>query len=223
MTFSSESMADTNLVRFGEFELDLRRRLLLREGAPVRISPKAFQLLTVLVDRYPAAVSKAELHDAIWPDTFVSETTLAGLAAELRAAVADDARNPAVIRTVHGFGYAFVGDPIRETEPPATTPFRVVVLGREVALQRGENVIGRAAEASIVIDDASVSRLHASITVTTEARVNDLASKNGTFVNGERVTEPRLLQNRDVIAVGVITITFHSSGGAESTMTVQLA
>ena len=79
----------------------------------------------------------------------------------------------------------------RTPRPQAATRFRVTVLGREVALQEGENLIGRAADTTIFIDDASVSRIHASIHVAGEATLHDLGSKNGTFLNGERLTEPR--------------------------------
>lgn len=209
-------------LRFGAFVLDRGQRLLVRDGATVHLSPKALSLLLVLIGRAPDAVPKRELHEAIWTDTFVSETTLTGLVAELRAALGDDARNPTLIRTVHGFGYAFTGDVPAETSPQAAAWFRVTLLGREVALQKGENLIGRAAESALFIDDASVSRVHAVIRVADEATLHDLGSKNGTFVNGARVTEPRVLRHRDVIAAGVVAMTFQDTRTSESTMTVQL-
>ena len=216
-------MEKPGTLRFGAFALDRGQRLLLRDGATVHLSPKALRLLLALLDRAPDAVSKGELHEAIWPDAFVSEVTLTGLAAELRAALGDDARNPTLIRTVHGFGYAFAGEISSSEARPQTaaTRFRVTVLGREVALHEGENLIGRAADTAIFIDDASVSRIHASIQVAGEATLHDLGSKNGTFLNGERVTAPRVLHHRDTIAAGVVAMTFQDTRTNDSTMTVQ--
>jgi len=92
---------------FGEFTLDLDARELLRAGAPVPLSPKAFQLLGILVDACPRALAKSELQDRLWPGTFVVEKNLTNLVGEIREALSDDATNPRYIRTVHRFGYAF--------------------------------------------------------------------------------------------------------------------
>ena len=94
-------------VQFGEFVLDESRRQLLRRGDPVHLSPKAFQLLSILVQEKPRALSKADLQERLWPDTFVTEGNLTTTVAELRSALGDDAREPRYIRTVHGFGYSF--------------------------------------------------------------------------------------------------------------------
>jgi DNA-binding winged helix-turn-helix (wHTH) protein/WD40 repeat protein len=95
---------------FGEFELDQERRQLLRSGEPVPLEPKAYELLSLLLERRPRALSRAQIRDAIWPQTFVSESTLAVVVNAIRQALGDDARAPQFIRTVHGFGYAFCGE-----------------------------------------------------------------------------------------------------------------
>ena len=92
---------------FGEFTLDLDARELSRAGAPVSLSPKAFQLLGILVDACPSALAKSELQDRLWPGTFVVEKNLTNLVGEIREALSDDAAHPRYIRTVHRFGYAF--------------------------------------------------------------------------------------------------------------------
>src|SRR5512147_1966245 len=96
--------------RFGDFELDQERRQLLRSGEPVPLEPKAYELLSLLVERRPRALSRAQIRDVIWPQTFVSESTLAVVVNGIRQALGDDARHPQFIRTVHGFGYAFCGE-----------------------------------------------------------------------------------------------------------------
>ena len=68
---------------------------------------RRFQLLGLLVERHPRALSKTELQDRLWPDTFVVEKNLTNLVSEIREALGDDPATPRFIRTVHRFGYAF--------------------------------------------------------------------------------------------------------------------
>jgi hypothetical protein len=85
-------------VTFGGYCLDLGTRQLLHGGTEVRLSPKAFDLLHVLVDNRTRAVSKAELHERLWPGTFVTDANLAVLVAELRSALHDRPRAPKFVR-----------------------------------------------------------------------------------------------------------------------------
>lgn len=206
-------------MRFDSWELDQGRRTLVDDGVPVHLSPKAFHLLEILMTRAPNAVSREELHELIWPETYVADTNLAGIVAEVRGALRDDARSPRYLRTVHGFGYAFAA-PVQALRKAR---FRVTLRGVEIPLSAGENLIGRKPEAAVFIDDVSVSREHARITVADGATLEDLGSKNGTFVNGHRVTTPQVLGNRDLIAAGSVTFTFHDTAMAESTVTIHSA
>jgi DNA-binding winged helix-turn-helix (wHTH) protein/tetratricopeptide (TPR) repeat protein len=104
-------------VRFSDLTLDSEARELRRGRDPVHLSPKAFRLLEVLIDERPAAVSKERLFEIVWPQTFVAESNLASLVKEIRTALRDDARNPKLIRTVFGHGYAFGGDVTVEAVP----------------------------------------------------------------------------------------------------------
>jgi TolB-like protein/DNA-binding winged helix-turn-helix (wHTH) protein/Tfp pilus assembly protein PilF len=94
-------------VSFGEFVLDLDSRELRRGAGPVRLSPKALQLLEILVINRPKALSKADLQDKLWPDTFVVDKNLANLVSEIRQALGDNPSAPGFIRTVPRYGYAF--------------------------------------------------------------------------------------------------------------------
>ena len=85
-------------IQFAEFILDLGSRQLLRNGHEVRVVPKAFDLLELLLERRPDAVSREEIRDRLWPDTFVSESTLTSLVTDLRAALDDDAAEPRFVR-----------------------------------------------------------------------------------------------------------------------------
>src|SRR5258708_36824841 len=94
-------------IRFGDCRLDTESRQLWRSESTIPVSPKAFDLLQLLVARRPGAISKSELHERIWPGTFVSDDSLSRLIVEVREATGDDARRPRFVRTLHGFGYAF--------------------------------------------------------------------------------------------------------------------
>lgn len=209
---------------FGEFVIDLQTRELRRAGARVDLSPKAFHLLTVLVERRPKALSKSELQDLLWPATFVVEKNLTNLVAEIRAALEDDARHPRFIRTVHGFGYSFCGTvsshPGGKSPRVAATPCVLVQSGRLYPLAEGENVLGREGDAATWFDSTSVSRRHARIVVTAgKALLEDLASKNGTFLGDVRVTAPVPLEDGAEIRLGSLLVTFRWTLGQPSTVT----
>jgi len=209
---------------FGDCVLDLGTRRVFRAAEAISLSPKAFQLLELLVQRRPDAVSKDDIQRALWPDTFVVETNLANLVNELRAAFGDDARQGRVIRTVHRFGYAFQAEARTLSPAAARTEARqacCVVLGeREIALGEGENMIGRDPAAAVHLDDVSVSRYHARIVIDgAAARIEDLGSKNGTFVRETRVTGAVPLRDRDGIRLGAVAMVFHRSEAGPPTRT----
>src|SRR5262249_642808 len=93
--------------KFDAFLLDAAARELRRGREPIHLSPKAFELVRTLIEARPAAISKQDLHRQLWPDTFVTDTSLATTVNELRTALDDSARQPRYIRTVHAYGYAF--------------------------------------------------------------------------------------------------------------------
>ena len=103
---------------FSDFVLDVNARELRRGADAIALSPKAYQLLEILVSVRPKALSKLDLQERLWPDTFVVEKNLVNLVAEIRAALGDDATHPRFVRTVPRFGYAFrESAAISETRP----------------------------------------------------------------------------------------------------------
>jgi DNA-binding winged helix-turn-helix (wHTH) protein len=206
---------------FGDCALDSDRREVFRGGELIALPPKAFQLLTILIQMRPKAVSKARIHEALWPETFVSDANLANLIAHLRSALGDDARTPRIIRTVQRFGYAFAAEV--EANPSAGTAenraiFRLIWGDREIVLREGENIIGREHDAVAWVDVHSVSRHHARIVVSGDsATLEDLGSKNGTFLEKEPVSTPRPLVDGDRFRVGTVEMVLRRYRGGVST------
>ena len=213
--------------RFGEFLVDFETRQLIRDGRPVHLTPKAYQLLALLVEAQPRALSKEELQQGLWPSTFVDEANLSVVAAELRAALGDTARQSRYVRTVHGFGYAFEtevtresGRPARANHPAAAGSWWLHSESAHVKLHDGENLVGRDLPIDIWLDSGGVSRKHARVLVEgTSAWVEDLGSKNGTFVNEQRVSGPTPVVHGDRIRIGPLLFTFHFAKPSDTTET----
>lgn len=211
-------------VHFGTFILDLDTRQLTQERREIHLAPKAFELLVMLVLDRPKVLSKADLQQRLWPDTFVVEANLSNLVAEIREALGDQARSPLFIRTAHGFGYAFCGDAttVKVTLPPdADRPACWLEWGhRRFPLSAGENVVGRDPDVEVRLDASTISRRHARLVVTAEGTMlEDFGSKNGTFRANERVTSPVRLADGDFVGFGSLLVTFHERTGLGSTET----
>src|SRR5262245_17053952 len=182
-------------------------------------------------------MSKLDIHRQLWPDTFVTDGSLAVLVAEIRAALGDNVRQPVFMRTLHRFGYAFVG-PVVETVT-ADSPLRAVQCwlasdNERARLEPGDNVIGRDPFASIRVgldpaadlrvDAAGISRRHALVVVAEETiTLHDLSSKNGTFVNEVRVTTPVLLHDGAEIRLGSVSLQFRRVTDVSATKTQEVA
>lgn len=207
---------------FDRFVFDSERRALLEGSQPVHLSPKAFRLLEVLVSHSPRALSKDELQEQVWPRTFVEESNLAGLVKELRSALRDDVRNPRFIRTVRAFGYAFCCELSGGPRPKESTRSAIVVFqGDELSLYEGANVLGRDATADVQVDDVTVSRRHACITVRSDsASIEDLDSKNGTFLEGARLAGTAPLLEGQTIVLGDARLIFKRGALSGSTVTL---
>jgi len=202
-------------VAFGRFTFDTETRELLDAGVRVHLSPKAFDLLALLLDRRPTVVSKREIHDHVWQDTFVSEANLSVVIAEIRQVLGEDSRQASFIRTVHRVGYAFSGPAqLLTARPGARTEERLCWLvrnDRAFPLALGDNIVGRDPRSDVWVEASGVSRRHACVVVGVEqTTINDLESSNGTFVAGEKISGPHALADGDVIELGAATLTFRA-------------
>jgi DNA-binding winged helix-turn-helix (wHTH) protein/tetratricopeptide (TPR) repeat protein len=96
-------------IAFGPFRLDAADARLLREGQPVSLTPKAFDVLHYLASRPQRLVTKDELLSAVWPDVIVTDASVKVCVREIRKALDDEAKTPTYIETVHRRGYRFIG------------------------------------------------------------------------------------------------------------------
>ena len=222
----SEAGESTMSICFGAFALDVEARQLFRDGQLVHLAPKAFEFLTILLNSGSKALSKAELHAALWPDTFVSDGNLSRVVADLRSAIGDADNTNGLVRTVHGYGYAFNGETVDRPAlegPASLTRCWLVWSTGDVRLRAGENIIGRDPDSTVWLDLAGVSRRHARVVLSESAAVlEDLASKNGTFYGDTLVTGPVTLSHDDRIRIASMTLVFRTRTVEGLTVTEQV-
>ncbi|HVR41908.1 MAG TPA: FHA domain-containing protein [Thermoanaerobaculia bacterium] len=207
-------------VRFGPFHFDSTTRELRRGEEELRLSPKAFRLLEILLERRPEAVSQQALYDELWPETFVESANLHNLVSQIRAAIGDD--DHTVIRTIYGYGFSFAGEVTEAGSQQAqASAFALSIQAAHYPLREGENIVGREAEANIQIRFPSISRRHARLLVSgDEVIVEDLGSKNGTFVEGRRVERAMRASPGARIDFGDVQSRLRRCSEEDSTMTV---
>ena len=209
-------------IRFAGCVFDAETRELRVKGEPKDLSPRCFELLRRLLDARPRALGKDELMERLWPGEIVSESSLPRLVAELRSALGDDARDPRFIKTHHTFGYAFVA-PATPSGMASSGTFYLLWGERRIPLTPGENLVGRAESARVPIDLQRVSRAHARIVVTDGmACLEDLSSKNGTFVRGQRLEGRVELKDGDEITIGPARLVFRAVQAKATTQTGSL-
>jgi DNA-binding winged helix-turn-helix (wHTH) protein len=198
-------------VRFGDFILDTESRQLRQGDAERHLSPKGFDLLRLIIENRPRALSKAELHERLWPSTFVSDATLSSLVAEVRDALGESAKGGRFVRTVHRFGYAFDGS-ASEAGPHARSAddrARCWIIWEfgQVALRDGEHLLGRDGDVAVWLESPTISRHHARIRISgQDVTIEDLGSKNGTYLRGEPVVGNAPVLDGDEIRLGSVAI-----------------
>jgi DNA-binding winged helix-turn-helix (wHTH) protein len=223
--------ADDALYEFGPFRVDPSERLVLRGENVVPLAPKLFDVLLLLLTRAGQLVTREELTRELWPDTFVDEGAPAKNLWLLRKALEGAGGTAAGIQTIPRVGYRFTGD-VRRTarkEAGASAPSRTRLFecrlswaGKKTSLREGTWVLGRDPEADVFIDMSNVSRRHARVVVDgAKATIEDLGSKNGTFVRGLRIESPTPLSDGDEIHLGAVRLLFRAGAGPASTMTQQ--
>lgn len=143
-----------DVLQFGPFRLDIDESRLTREGSPVPLRPKAFELLTALARSPRQLVTKEQLLDQVWGRRFITEGVIKSIVGELRSALADDPREPRWIETVPRRGYRFLvevkpaqgsADAVVVTTAPSGTgnlpPGLPAPIGRDAALREASGLL----------------------------------------------------------------------------------
>jgi DNA-binding winged helix-turn-helix (wHTH) protein len=204
---------------FGSFRLDLSSGELRREAEEIAIEPRVFTLLAYLVENSGRVITREELLDKLWPDTHVTDASLSQAVASLRAALHDDVQTPKYLATLPRRGYKFVAK-VSEERTATGCAYHLLYGLQDFVLAPGENIIGRSGDAAVRIRSDDVSRHHARVIISsTGARIEDLGSRNGTIVGGERIQRPRDLNDGDQIIVGGAKLLFQISRATRSTAT----
>jgi DNA-binding winged helix-turn-helix (wHTH) protein len=228
------SSSPDRIARFGVFELNPRTGELRKRGARVRLQDQPFQVLTMLVERAGDLVTREEVRERLWSGSvFVAfDQALNNAIAKVRAALGDSAENPRFVETLERRGYRFLASVewIAADGPPPPSPrvssrpvtnVRLTTDDRTITLQDGRHIIGRDPDAAAWIDSAVVSRHHAQLVVRDgRVTIEDLGSRNGTFVNGARLTGASPLAHGDEIRLGTLRLVVHVSTGQTATQAV---
>ena len=211
--------------RFGPFTLDTGRQQVLDGGRVVPLSPKAFGVLALLLERRPDVVDKETIVTRVWFGAHVSDASLTMVVAEIRKALGDSAESPRYIRTAHRRGYAFCAEAdTLDPEATAAAPrFWLVIGGERTVIGAGETIVGRDPSSGVWLDVPSVSWRHARFLLDGgKATLEDLGSTNGTFVRGGRIRSAVRLSHGDALAFGEIQATFGASAEAPVSRTERL-
>jgi DNA-binding winged helix-turn-helix (wHTH) protein len=210
--------------RFGEFHLDIAAYALSRAGKRIRLEKMPMELLILLVGNAGTLVDRSTIQAALWgSDVFVEHDSAINTAVrKIRQALDDDADKARFVETVVGKGYRFIA-PIEGRTARRPLPTCCVTRGKqEFMLGRGENLLGRDADARVYIDHPSVSRRHAQISIgPNRATLEDLESRNGTFLSGRRIDSPAEIHHGAIIGLGPIILTFRVLSGPASTKPVR--
>ena len=209
-------------VRFGEFEFDPGAGDLRRLGHRIAIQEQPTKVLEMLIARAGELVTRQELCQRLWPEAFVDfDNGLNNAISRLRAALDDSATVPRFIETQGRRGYRFIAVIERGRGTAAASRVRAWLIGERgrVALKAGENILGRRAPDVLELASSTVSRHHARITIGDEALIEDMGSKNGTFVEEQPVTSPVRLADGDRVRLGSLTLRFTLVSAGSQTRT----
>jgi hypothetical protein len=198
------------------------------------------EVLVLLVQKAGVLVNRTEIQSALWGSAvFVDQDAAINTAIrKIRRALGDDAEHPRFVETVVGKGYRFIaslatdaatvrpqedgadGDAVAADRLRRAGPYYLVTRGkRQFVLNGDENLLGRDPAAAVHIDHPSVSRRHARISIHAgRVLLEDLQSRNGTFLDGRQIRTRTEIHHGAIIGLGPITLTFLVFPAAASTL-----
>jgi DNA-binding winged helix-turn-helix (wHTH) protein len=202
----------------GHWRVDPALNSLAGPTETAHLEPKVMEVLVCLAEHASDVVSKERLLRSVWPDTCVTDDVLTRAIFELRRAFGDNARRPRVIQTIPKRGYRLIAPVVLDVDRTPASPTTAATVCTltwgegYVTLADGTYLLGRDESLPIRVPFPSVSRRHARITIGGGVvTVEDLASKNGTFLRDARLTAPTLLRNGDTLITGTVRISVRLS------------
>ena len=125
----NDAQSAAPLIRFGTFEVNLHSRELRKHGMRIRLEEKPFQILEMLLERAGQVVTRKELRERLWPDTYVGyEHGLNTAVNKLRDLLGDSARSPRFVETLPRLGYRFIAPVIKPEKAIAAAKRMLLVL-----------------------------------------------------------------------------------------------
>ena len=151
---------DNEKLEFDCFQVIPHERLLLRNGQPVQLQHKAFDILLTLVRASGSLVEKDELMEKVWPDKIVEETNLTSYISQLRNVLGDNRANPKYIQTVPKMGYRFIA-PVKEVQGNNTVVIRdssnaSPIIAEKQQQPRSDKTESQLEQSIVVLDEAQV-------------------------------------------------------------------
>jgi DNA-binding winged helix-turn-helix (wHTH) protein/TolB-like protein/TPR repeat protein len=207
---------------FGPFRLDGAERVLLREGKPVALTPKAFEVLTLLVERHGHVVEKNDLMERVWADAFVEEGNLKATVSMLRRALGDEADAARYVETVPRRGYRFVA-PVIEVEEDGTE------IARRARSEEEESSAGEAGETKAATEeDGAATKVRSArknvrlLLIACAALVVVLALV-GYFIRSRRAESARAGQSGEIKSIAVLPFKSLIAGSGDEYLELGLA
>jgi predicted ATPase/DNA-binding winged helix-turn-helix (wHTH) protein len=204
---------------FGPFRLNPTRRVLLRDGKPLRLGSRALDLLIALVDNGKDLISKEDLLKRVWPDTFIEEANLRVHIAALRKLLGDEGTGDQYIGTVAGRGYCFVapvvrldeaaGNPLSAPSPPPAEAARHLpasitrVIGRSDSVEAISSQLARRRFVTVV-GPGGIGKTTVALAVA--AHLVDSYQHRVCFVELASLTDPRLIPGALASMLGLATL-----------------
>ncbi|MGH9768228.1 MAG: winged helix-turn-helix domain-containing protein [Blastocatellia bacterium] len=190
------------LYEFGPFRLDAGERLLMRDGRMTPLPPKVFDTLLALVENSGRVMSKDELMQSLWPDTFVEESNLTQNISQLRRALGDGTPDAQYIETIPKRGYRFVANvqPVVEGNDGSSAPESVVESGQVVSASNGATGLKFAAN-GVSTEDAGAINGHAPLAAAEPV----LAGREQTLLPAAEAA-PEKLSRRRLLAMAALLV-----------------
>ncbi|MEO8215455.1 MAG: FHA domain-containing protein [Acidobacteriota bacterium] len=195
-------------LQFAGYTIDLERGVLLRGDAVVPLSPRALDVLEMILTNHPAPVARDDVRRQLWAGTPVLDSSINMLIDELRSTL--ETGNSGLDLVSTGEYLRVMERPVRLHVAPGDDGGPALIWAKHrLPLPPGASTLGRDSDADIVIEAPTVSREHARVVIDDSGQITiqDLDSKNGTFIGGQRLDETATpLTDGDLVRLGDVEL-----------------